>query len=90
MEIDIPIHVPDLTIRKLMVIELEGIFVMMNNAHAQCLEGNPTQIFSEDPEEEKKLLEEVIRSLDLIHGWMNRELIRHITDTKPNDYSLGV
>ena len=75
MEVSIPIQIPDLTIRKLVVGELEGLFVALNHAHGQCLEGNPTSYFSEDPEEEKKYLEEAIKGLDLIHGFMRRELI---------------
>ena len=72
MEVNIPIQIPDLTIRKLVVGEMESLFVALNHAHGQCLEGNPTQYFSKDPEEEKKYLEDAIRGLDLIHGFMRR------------------
>jgi len=54
VEVNVPIQIPDLTVRKLVVGELESMFVALNHAHGQCLEGNPTQYFSEDPEEEKK------------------------------------
>jgi len=75
MEVNVPIQIPDLTVRKLVVGELESMFVALNHAHGQCLEGNPTQYFSEDPEEEKKHLEDAIHGLDLIHGFMRRELV---------------
>ena len=75
MEVNIPIQIPDLTIRKLVVGELESLFVALNHAHGQCLAGNPTQYFSEDPEDEQRLIEEAIRGLDLVHGFMRRELV---------------
>lgn len=78
MEVNIPIQIPDLTIRKLVVGELESMFVALNHAHGQCLNGNPTQYFSEDPEDEQRLIEEAIKGLDLIHGFMRRELIETV------------
>lgn len=78
MEVNIPIQIPDLTIRKLVVGELESMFVALNHAHGQCLNGNPTQYFSEDPEDEQRLIEEAIKGLDLIHGFMRRELLETV------------
>lgn len=78
MEVNVPIQIPDLTVRKLVVGELESMFVALNRAHGDCLEGNPTQWFSEDPEKEKKFLEEAIHGLDLIHGFMRRELVETV------------
>ena len=75
MEVNVPIQIPDLTVRKLVVGELESMFVALNHAHRQCLAGSPTQYFSEDPEDEQRLIEEAIRGLDLVHGFMRRELV---------------
>ena len=76
MEVNIPIHIPDLTIRKLLVAELESMFIVLNNAHGVNLgvkEGSgkdPSCYFSIDLDEEIKCIEDAIRGLDLIHSFM--------------------
>ena len=75
MEVNVPIQIPDLTVRKLVVGELESMFVAFNHAHGLCLNGEPTNYFSDDPEKEKEALEQAIHGLDLIHGFMRRELV---------------
>ena len=75
MEVNVPIQIPDLTVRKLVVGELESMFVAFNHAHGECINGNPTNYFSDDPEEEEEALEKAIYGLDLIHGFMRKELV---------------
>lgn len=78
MEVLVPIQIPDLTVRKLVVGELEGMWVALNDAHGQCIDGNPTDYFSDDPEEEKEALEKAIYGLNLIHNFMRKELINDV------------
>lgn len=65
MEVHVPILIPDSTIKNILMTELEKTFMHFNQLHGS---EEPTSFFSQDPEEEKKLLEDAMKACDLIHG----------------------
>lgn len=75
MEIMIPHIVPDETVRKIFLQNLETLYSQLNEAHGQCLNDNPTKLFSDDLEEEKKTLEKALEGIDIIHGFFLKETV---------------
>ena len=74
MEVHIPMNIPDELVRKIILNDLRRVYEIFNSSHGRCIaeEPTPTNLFSDDPEQEQLLLEKALEGVDLLHAYYLR------------------
>lgn len=79
MEILIPHIVPDETVRRIFLRNLEQLYVQLNAAHGKILEGEPMNLFDKDIEIDRVQIEKAMEGIDLIHSFYIEETVAQIS-----------